>query len=677
MTSTYTRQAVIACLFILIVAPARGEAEAILPPVLDGGPREEMMTRYLLARVDAAWEQWKHNYEARTDPAAIAAYQGERRRYLLNAIGGLPERTPLNPRVTGTRYRDGYRVELVMFESQPGHVVTGNVYVPESSAWQPPYPAVLVPCGHYIAGKAAEEYQAMGALLALNGMVALVFDPIDQGERIQLSRDFADTRGHMMIAVGSILLGRNTATFEVHDALRALDYVVSRPEVDPRRVGCTGNSGGGTQTTYLTVLDERIRVAAVSCYHHIKHVHVRGPFGDAENAIFGQLTIPMEPADYLMLRAPEVKTLVCAATEDFLAIDATWTLYRYAKRLYTRLDFPERLAILENDAPHNYNRTQRQSVVRWMARWLQQRDEPIQEPPLDLFEERELYCTPTGAVTDLEGYRSTYILNAEYNAALAVDRCKLWRNATEALGAVRALTGIRALPELPSPIVNHHGTRRRDGMDVEDVVLEPEHGIYLPARFYSPEVPTAAPVLYLHEACRSFLENGDERDKLRQWLRAGRPVLALDCRGMGETRNTVENSPFPFLGSDYKDVYIAYLLGYSYVAMRAEDILIASRYLAERAGTDQIILHAAGAIGVPALHAAALEPQCYASVELVETLQSWTSVVEAPQTRNQLANTVHGALRIYDLPDLVTTLGTTCTVTDSRDALDNAVTTDD
>ena len=126
----------------------------------------------------------------------------------------------------------------------------------------PPFPGVIVPCGHAGEAKAYEAYQTMGALLALNGMAALVFDPIDQGERSQMPSALPQIQGttaHTMLGVGSILLGRSTARFEIWDGMRAIDYLQSRPEIDPNRIGCTGNSGGGTQTSYLMALDDRIR----------------------------------------------------------------------------------------------------------------------------------------------------------------------------------------------------------------------------------------------------------------------------------------------------------------------------------------------------------------------------------------------------------------------------------
>jgi len=182
------------------------------------------------------------------------------------------------------------------------------LFLPDAKEHKPPYAGVLVPCGHSRDAKGYETYQTMGALLALNGMAALVFDPIDQGERRQMHPQLPQiwgTRGHRMLGIGSILLGRNTAWFEIWDGMRSIDYLQSRPEVDPKLIGCTGNSGGATQTSYLMALDDRIIAAAPSCYlaSFESLLPTRGP-QDAEQNIFGQLAFGMDHADYMMMRAP-------------------------------------------------------------------------------------------------------------------------------------------------------------------------------------------------------------------------------------------------------------------------------------------------------------------------------------------------------------------------------------
>jgi len=620
---------------------------------------DEMMARYLQRQAQPRFEQWRQRYEQLKTPEQIAAYQKNLREQFLAAIGGLPEKTPLNARVAGIVPRDSYRVEKIIFESQPKHYVTALLFVPEGGKFIPPFPGVIVPCGHADNAKAHEAYQTMGALLALHGMAALVFDPIDQGERSQMPAALPKLQGttaHTTLGVGSILLGRNTARFEIWDGMRAIDYLQSRREIDPNRIGCTGNSGGGTQTSYLMALDDRIKAAAPSCYitGFEALLSTIGP-QDAEQDIFGQLAFGMDHADYLMMRAP-MSILICAATKDFFDIQGAWTSFRYAKRLYTRLGVPERISLLENDAEHNYNSVQRQGIVRWMARWLLGNDKPIAEPAIKLLDEAEVRCTPDGQVMHLEGARSTYDLNRHLEKELAGRRKQLWDTTpkAEVLDKVCQMAGIRTLAQLPEPKVQEDGVAERDGFTVQKMVLTPEDGIYLPVQIFLPkQSPSPPAVLYIHE-------NGKDADAIpsgpiEKLVQAGRMVLAVDLRGTGETQSK-RGWGGEFFGPDTRDVFTAYLLGRSYVGMRAEDILTCARFLQGRSkGSIDVI--AVGQVCVPALHAAALEPQLFGSIRLVRGLVSWSNVIELGQSRNQLVNAVHGALTVYDLPDLARTLG--------------------
>ncbi|UCE49826.1 MAG: acetylxylan esterase [Phycisphaerales bacterium] len=674
MNGQRTFATVLCLLFVLSTAGLAGEDLRVLPDNIDGVKPADMMSRYLhrLARVE--FDNWKKQYEQLKTPEQIAEYQERLRKKFIEAIGGLPERTPLNPQITGVVSRDGYRVEKVIFESQPKHYVSAVLFLPDAPEHKPPYPGVLVPCGHSFNGKAHDSYQSMGALLAHNGIAGLVFDPIDQGERGQLLSHWpklAGTRAHTTLGVGSILLGRNTARFEVWDGMRAIDYLQSRGEVDPKRIGCTGNSGGGTQTSYLMSLDDRIIAAAPSCYITSleRLLNTIGP-QDAEQNIHGQIAFSMDHADYLILRAP-TPILICAATGDFFDIGGTWASFRYAKRLYSRLGFAERIDLLENDAKHNYNRLQRQGVIRWMARWLLKNDEPITEPDIKLLSEKEIQCTPEGQVMRLPGARSTYDLNRDYEKELAGRRKKLWakKDPAELLSRVRRLAGIRKLEELPKPKVRKLDIVKRENCTIHEMALRPELGIYLPALMLEPGSARRS-VLYIHEAGKDTdAAPGGPIDDL---IKTGRRVLAVDLRGTGETQQGSQRKFTGTTGSDWKDVFTAYLLGRSYVGMRAEDVLLCARYLEQEHG-GPVELIAVGNVGVPALHAAALEPDLFSSVKLVRSLSSWSNVIELGRSVNQQVNAVHGALTTYDLPDLAGALGDKLIVKEPLNALGEPV----
>ena len=649
---------------------------SVLPETIDGVSPSKIMGYYLRAQAAKQFENWKNEYEQRKTAEQIAQYQKRLREKFIEVLGGLPERTPLNPQVTGVVERNGYCVEKIIFESQPRHYVTALLFLPDRKRHKPPYPGVLVPCGHAQNAKGYESYQKMGALLALNGMAALVFDPIDQGERGQFMEDWPElwgTKAHTMVAVGSILLGRNTATFEVWDGMRGIDYLQSRTEVDPNRIGCTGNSGGGTQTSYLMALDDRIVAASPSCYitNFDRLLNTLGG-QDAEQNIYAQLEFGMDHADYLMMRAP-TPILICAATKDFFDIGGTWTSFRYAKRLYTTLGFAERIDLLENDAGHNYNQQAREGVVRWMSRWLRGKDKPIIEPEIKLLSEEEYQCTPDGQVMLLKGARSAYDLNRKYEDELIEKRNKMWTaaNSVEMINKVRKIAGIRRISELPDPKIEKVGTIEREGYSIEKMIIKPEEGIYVTALMFVPSQENKKPaVLYLHEKGKAA--NAAPGGPIEKLVKAGRLVVAVDIRGVGETLGVGQPYFEPYFGSDGQDFYIAYVLGRSYVGMRAEDILIVADLLQQN-HPGPISLIAIGHVAIPALHTAALEPQLFDSVRLKHPLVSWSNVVQMGKSQDQLVNTVHGALTVYDLPNLAETLGDKLTIEEPLNALGKLV----
>ncbi len=165
---------------------------------------------------------------------------------------------------------------------------------------------------------------------------------------------------------------------------------------------------------------------------------------------------------------------------------------------------------------------------------------------------------------------------------------------------------------------------------------------------FEPEHASGSPILYLNGAGKA--EDAGEGGPIEKLVLQGHVTLAVDLRGVGEIGSDGKN----IWGGDWDDFFTAYLLGESLVGMRAEDTLIAARFLSEHklSPKRQAQVVAVGHAGPPALHAVALEPRLFLSLLLRESLPSWSDVVAHPDAGGQLANTVHGALRVYDLPDL-------------------------
>ncbi len=341
-----------------------------------------------------------------------------------------PTRLPLTPRRSDGNSATATAIEKVIYESRPQHHVTATLYLPDGKG---PFPGVLMPIGHSNNGKAAESIQRGAILLARNGMAVLAYDPIGQGERRQLlDRQGkpaipSGTTEHTLVGIGALLVGQNTATYRIWDGIRSLDYLASRPEIDARKIGCTGCSGGGTLTAYLMALDERIAAAAPSCYiTSLERLFATIGPQDAEQNITGQVAAGMEHADYLTLRAPR-PTLICAASRDFFDIQGTWTSFREAKLIYGLLGFGERVDLFESDSGHGFPRSQREATLRFMRRWLLDKDEALTETAFPIVKDAELQCTRTGQVLEDFKGKSVFHLNAERAEKLAAQRAERWK----------------------------------------------------------------------------------------------------------------------------------------------------------------------------------------------------------------------------------------------------------
>ena len=363
---------------------------------------------------DAAWDSCKtcKEFEAR---------RVQLRRKMVESIGGLPARTPLNPKVCATVDRDGYRIEKVLFESRPNFHVTALAFVPSDAVHRPPYPAIVIPCGHSPHGKGNPTYQRACVMGAKEGFLMLIYDPFDQGERMQGSTDGYCCWGHNQFGAKALSVGLTTAQVRIWDGMRAIDYLVSRSDVRPDRIGCMGNSGGGTLTAYLMALDPRIRAAAPSCYISSLREVVRsiGP-QDAEQCLYGQLASGVNHAALILMSEGAVRLQL--SEKDFFPIAGARSTLDVVMRTASRFGLAGRYGATVVPGPHGWKESSRRSSLDWMRQWL------MDDPPsartdadyaaMDLtFDPKsadmglpiaEAIVTENGKVLDLPGERSVY-----------------------------------------------------------------------------------------------------------------------------------------------------------------------------------------------------------------------------------------------------------------------------
>ena len=575
-------------------------------------------------------------------------------------LGEFPEKTPLNPVITGTIECDGYIIEKVAYESRPKHYVTANLYVPTTG--KAPYPCVLILCGHSANGKAYDAYQRLSILFAKNGFVALIVDPICQGERYQLLNEDGKpaTRGgtttHGLLATGALLVGYSTVAFEAWDNIRSLDYLLSRPEVDPEKVGLTGTSGGGNQTHFLMALDERVKLAAPSC-----GMADVGLTSCACQVIFSVRAVGIRPCDYGTMFAPK-PLAVLASRHDYIKISAVRNLYDKIQQAYFRAGANEKSIFIETDEKHGMNVGHRQAAVRWAKRWFLGDNSPVIESrDLTVQEDRDLWVTETGQVGSFwRNAKNITDLNIERASQLAVQRA-LFRSKSpeEQIDEIKRLLSIRDTNN--SAQVNRIGVVTRENCSIDKLVINSSGGIPVPGLLFTPKVKEAELPAVLYVDGRGMTTDYLEGKVIDSLIAKGKLVLSIDVRGFGETTDDPEGENsfgFPrgaskYWNNEFGIQMASFTLGRPLLGQRVEDVIAAIDILSKHnnvyANDIEIIgIERAGPI---VLHAAAIDKRI-GKVTIKNSLRSWIDVVANPLSHNQFTHVVPFALTRYDLPDL-------------------------
>ena len=575
------------------------------------------------------------------------------REQMLKDLGGFPDRTPLNARVVGVLERPGYRIEKVIFESQPHFYVTANLYLPKTG--HPPYPAILYPLGHERGGKTNPTWQQMLGSLATKGFVALAWDPVGQGERLQIfdedlreSKVGNSTTEHTVVGTQCMLVGDHLARYTIWDGMRALDYLLSRKEVDPARIGLTGNSGGGTHTAYIAALDDRIQVAAPSCYITSWHLMLDtiGP-QDAEQTFPLWLQEGLDYPDYLYAFAPK-PYLLLSAIRDFFPIAGARETLAEAERVYAAIGEREKVGMFEADDGHGYNKSRRLAAYDWFGRWLKGARDTDPEPQIEMATPEELRCTATGQVSTSLGGESVFTLNQKRLAQLKASR--LTRPA-DLPGKVREV--IRYEPPSGPLQVTSYGVITRSGYRIEKLIYESEPGIFIPSLLYVPDAGASKKAAVLMVTGDGKAASASEAE---QFAASGTVVLSIDMRGTGETRvdTDVNSREFDHYFGDFNNIMTALLVGKTMAGMRALDISRGVDVLTSGKEVDpnQVYGYGKDEGALPLLYATVLDGRIR-RVMLDGMLVSYESVVNSRVSRRILEGVAPGMLKYYDLQDLV------------------------
>ena len=591
-------------------------------------PRADVQQE-LLKLAATAEEARRARFAAVMSAEDVTALQQELRARFLDLLGGLPEAaTPVPPvEITGRIEADGYTIDKLVYESFPGYFVSALLYKPRNA--KAGCPAVLSPCGHSPVGKAADTYQILHANLARQGYVSLTYDPVGQAERSQFwDADAGKSRFNLVCGEHAVLgnplylLGTSLARYRIWDGLRGLDYLASLPEVDPQRIGCVGNSGGGTLTAYIAALDPRVAAAAICCYittlpRRMANRIEADPDSDPEQDIFDFVGQGIDHAGLVALRVPR-PTLLGTAEFDFFPIAGARESYNEARHIFAAAGAGERVTRVEAAEKHGLSAPLRKGVYDWFGRWLQGRNEPAPAEAAGFrpLSAKDLQVCETGQVGLSFHSRPLLSLAWEQFEQRPKSSRKIPLRDTLRLDRAQADFDLQTLAPL-----SENGTT-----------------VLLVNGNESPE----------WQAEKNLLSVLDE-------LKVG--VAVVDPRGVGRTRCPLEIAGLdyaePLAGVEANVAYNAFLLGKSLLGMRVTDVLAAVEKLSAWHAGQRIVLCGRRDAALVCCLAAAVEPKV-AAVAVEEMRLSYRPLFAGPGEAINAASILPNLLRDFgDIPEVL------------------------
>jgi len=578
-------------------------------------------------------------------------YQESVLKAINRAFSPVPTKTSLNPKITGEVQRDGYRIEKVIFESRPNCLVTGNLYIPDKIDGKAP--GVIAPCGHSENGKACDLYQGFCQRLAVSGFVVLIYDPFNQGERDQYvslpERNAVRSccPAHNMMGKQLELIGEYFGMWRVWDGIRALDYLLDRPEVDPTRIGLTGNSGGGTLTTWLWAVEDRFTMAAPGCFvtTFLNNLENELP-ADCEQYPPGVVGAGLEMADLFIARAPK-PVLLLGQKYDYFDRRGFLLAYEDLQRFYEVLKAPrENIACSLGPQGHGYSSHNQEAMVDFFC--FHAGIKSVRIPETEVLSDEELYATPKGNVV-LAGSKPIYDMIAEKSDKLSAKRRHL--DAESLRKRLIRLLDISLSGDVPHYRVLRPTNIAGNAYARYAIETEPDIQAIMKKRMAKPQY---AGTFDLEETIHLYIPHISSKediinDPLVAELKSAHELYLLDVRGFGESMPENIERFFQPYGMDYMFHGHGLLLGESYLGRRVHDTLSAINLLMHEGARD-IHLYGRGQGAIIALLASIIQPNIW-SVTIKNAPESYESWTHSPLVMWPSANFLRNALKYFDLPD--------------------------
>ncbi len=588
------------------------------------------------------------------------------REKILQLIGGLPERKgPVAVREFGSVTADGFRVEKIAYESLPNFWVTADLYVPDNaSGGSGPFPAIVLAPGHGAGGKT--ENWSWGGNFARNGIVTLAYDPIGQGERLQYfdeaqKKSFIGnpTGEHGEANVPPLLIGDDIARYMVNDAMRGVDYLISRKDIDSARIGAFGCSGGGTMTAYFAALDDRVKAAATACYITSFSALLASPQGaqDAEQSIPHFIAEGLDFADWVEAFAPKPYAVISTENDMFPFVGARQTVDE-AKRFYGIFGATDQLEWITGPGGHGNLGPISPAILAFFTKNLNA-SAGSAFTALRAAQTSDMTVTATGQLANSIGSETIYSLNRKRAASVIapervlVDRSALTAMQTQIRKDIQVLTGNTVQPGAAHPDVTVIATDSRDGWSyrIETISMKSDAGMEVNGVVVVPNGSGAKPAILIVDTASYWDPPNPISSDLSRLASEGNVVMYIHPRF---TRTGTESIKSPYLGPFNLLSLHTFLVDKSIIGMRIDDAIRAVDWLTARNDVDRnsITVYGNGTTGLVALHAAALDTRI-TRVVVENTLTSYRMIVDQPVHRNVSEVMIPGVLRRYDTGDLL------------------------
>lgn len=630
-----------------------------------------MVHEYFVQQLKKIEEKANERRSAIKTTDEAEAYIQNLREKIQLSFGPWPEKTPLNPRIIKVIEHDTYRIENIIFESRPQFLVTANLYIPKGRNF--PLPGVIGTMGHSKNGKASRLYQSFAQGLVKQGYVVLNYDPIGQGERLQYpdenlkSKVGGPVAEHLYAGNQQFLVGEFFGSWRAWDGIRALDYLLSRKEVDPNKIGITGNSGGGTMTTWLCGLERRFTMGAPSCFVTTFRRNLENELpADTEQYPPNILKFGIDEYDFLAAMAPK-PIIILAKERDFFDIRGTETAYKQLRSLYGKLGAEENIQLFVGEGYHGYRQDNREAMYRFFNNITGVSDSK-KEPEITIEEDETIWCASDGQVSELNS-RSVYSFTREKSIKLSEEREK---NIPEEK-LKQKITGLLHLEKFFEPKENntppdyrimkssYNRSFNKPNLYPERFSIyfvETEPGIFAIVYRLSAERLMSRPPKEKKRAVLYIAHHSSDEELREEPLVAeliskepNSVFYMCDIRGIGESKpNTCHPNSFlePY-GSDFFYAGHSIMLGKSYVGQKTFDIMRVIEWL-KQFEHKEVHLVGKGWGSIPVTFAAVLSDQVK-QVTLKNALISYSAIAESETYSWPLSCFVPNILKFFDLPD--------------------------